>query len=135
MIVSRVLCITDGMQIRKVMVFLQSCTVSLPGLDRLSSETSVTCTDGYDVIRVKREVDSDTDCEGQETAVAISFPKIKSEQEEVSYITACPLLGALCRYTEIFTPIHHLHISVNPFKRSSLVNGNFFLYLDCVRQL
>jgi hypothetical protein len=113
MIVSLVLCITDGTQIRKVVVFLQSCKVSLPVLHRSSGENNITCIDGYDVISVKREPDSDTDCQGEETAVAISFTTIKSEQDEVSYIAVCPLLGALCRYTEIFTPIHHLHISVN----------------------
>ena len=81
---SHVLCVTDGTQIRKVMVFLQSCTVSLPVLQRSSSETSITCIDGYDVISVKREVDSDIDCQEEEIPIAISFPKIKCEQDEVS---------------------------------------------------
>ena len=110
---SHVLCITEGTQIRKVMVFLQSCTVSLPLLQRSSSETSVTCIDGCDVIIVKREVDSDIDCEGEEFPIAISFPKIKCEQDEVSYISVCPSLGVLCQYPEMPASIHHLHISVN----------------------
>jgi len=111
--VSHVLYITEGTQIRKVMVFLQSCTVSLPVLQPSSSETSITCIDGYDVISVKREVDSDIDCQGEEFPIAISFPKIKCEQDEVSYISVCPLLGALCQYPEMLTVLHHLHISVD----------------------
>jgi len=95
------------------MVFLQSCTVSLPVLQSSSSETSVTCIDGYDVISVKREVDSDIDCQGEEIPIAISFPKIKCEQDEVSYISVCPLLGALCQYPEMPAAIHHLHFSVD----------------------
>jgi hypothetical protein len=87
------------------MVFLQSSTVSLPVLQHSSSETSVTCIDGYEVISVKREVDSDIDCEGEEIPIAIPFPKIKCEQDEVSYISVCPLLGALCLYTEMLTAV------------------------------
>jgi hypothetical protein len=93
--VSRVLCITEGMQIRKVMVFLQSCTVSLPVVQRSCSETSVTCIGAYDVISVKREEDSDTDCQGEGNPIAISFPTIKCEQDEVSYISVCPLYSFL----------------------------------------
>ena len=111
--VSHVLCITEGTQIRKVMVFLQSCTVFLPVLQRLCSETTVTCIDACDVISVKREVDSDIDCQEEEIPMAISFPTIKCEQDEVSYISVCPLLGALCHYPEMLTAIHHFHISVN----------------------
>ena len=73
--VSHVLCITEGTQIRKVMVYLQSCTVSLPVLQRSSSETSVTCIDGYDVISVKREVDSDIDCQEEEIPIVYHFLK------------------------------------------------------------
>jgi len=95
------------------MVFLQSFTVSLPVLQRSSSETSVMCIDGYDIISVKREVDSDIDCHGEEISIAISFPKIKCEEDEVSYISVCPLLGALCQYPEMLTTIPHPHVSVN----------------------
>jgi len=57
------------------MVFLQSCTVSLPVLQRSSSETSITCIDGYDVISVKREVDSDIDCQEEEIPIVYHFLK------------------------------------------------------------
>jgi len=94
------------------MVLLQSCTVSLPVLQRSCSESSVTCIDACDVISVKCEEDSDIDCQVEEIPIAISFPKIKCEQDEVSYICVCPLLGALCQYRNAYT-IHHLHISVD----------------------
>jgi len=45
----------------KIMVFLQSCTFSLPVLQRSCIESNVTCIDACDVIRVKREEDSDID--------------------------------------------------------------------------
>jgi hypothetical protein len=106
-------CITEGTQIRKVMVFLQSCTVSLPVLQRSCSEGSLTSIDAYGVIIVKCEEDSDIVCQAEETPIAISFPKIKCEQDEVSYISVCPLLGALCQYPEMLTVFRHLHISVD----------------------
>jgi len=86
------------------MVFLQSCTVSMPLLQCSCSETSATCIDAYDVISVKREedrgIDSDVisvkreedrgiDSDGEEVPLAISFPRIKREQDEVSYISVC----------------------------------------------
>jgi hypothetical protein len=95
------------------MVFLQSCTVLLPVLQRLCSEITVMCIDAYDVISVKREVDSNIDSQGEGIPIAISFPTIKCEPDEVSYISVCPLLGALCQYPEMLTAIHHLHICVN----------------------
>ena len=43
-------------------MFIQSCTVSLPVLQRFCSESSITCIGACDVISVKREEDSDIDC-------------------------------------------------------------------------
>jgi len=60
--VSHVLCITEGSQVREVMLLIQSCTVSLPVLQRLCSESSVTCIGACNVVSVKREEDSDMDC-------------------------------------------------------------------------
>ena len=57
-----VLSITEGSKVREIKVFLQSCTVSLPVLQRLCSESSISCIDACDVISVKREEDSDIDC-------------------------------------------------------------------------
>ena len=57
-----VLSISEGSQVREIMVFLKSCTVSMPVLQRLCSESSITCIDACDVISVKCEEDSDIDC-------------------------------------------------------------------------
>jgi hypothetical protein len=59
---SCVLFITEGTQIKKIMMFLQSCAVSLPVLQHSCSESSITCIDAYDVISFKYEEDRDTDC-------------------------------------------------------------------------
>jgi hypothetical protein len=86
---------------------------------------------------VKHE-DSDIASQGEEIPIAISFPTIKCEQDEVSYNFVCSLLGALCQYPEILTAIRHLHISVDlsvHLMSSTVVNRNFFLYLDCVKHL
>jgi hypothetical protein len=117
MIVSHV-CITEGTQIGKLMVFLQSCTVSLPVVQRSCSESSVTSIGAYGVISVKRE-DSDMDCQEEEMPIAISFPKIKCEQDEVSYISVCPLLGALCQYSEcLLSFVASISLSISPLKVS-----------------
>jgi len=108
----RVLCITEGTQVRKVMLFLQSCTVSLPVLQRSCNESSIPSIEAYGV-SVKREEDSDIDCQEEEIPIAIAFATIKCDQDEVSYISVCPLLGALCQYPEMLTAIHHLHICVH----------------------
>jgi hypothetical protein len=95
------------------MVFFQSCTISMPVVQRSCSESSVTSVDAYGVISVKRKEDGGIDCEVEEIPIAISFPKIKCEQHEVSYISVCPLLGAVCQYPEMLTAIYHLHISAD----------------------
>ena len=94
------------------MVFIQGYTVSLPVLQRFCSESSVTFIDTRDVISMNR-VDSDMDCQGEEIFIAISFPKIKCEKYELSYICVCPLLDTLCQYPEMLIVIHHLHIYAN----------------------
>jgi hypothetical protein len=106
--VSCVLCITDGTQLRKVIVFLQSCTVSMPVPQFSCNETSAMCIDACDVISVKREedrrIDSDVisvkreedryiDSDGDEVPFATLVRTIKCEQDEVSYISVCLLLS------------------------------------------
>jgi len=85
----------------------------MPVVQRACSESSVSSVDAYDVISVKREVDTDIDCQEEEIPIAISFPTLKCEQVEVSYISVCLLLGALCQYPEMLSAIHHFHISVD----------------------
>jgi hypothetical protein len=87
--VSCVLFITEGTQIRKIMMFLQSWAVSLSVLQHSCSESSITCIDAYDVISVKREGDRDIDCQ-EEIPVAISFSTINCEKDKVRYISVCP---------------------------------------------
>ena len=103
------MCITEGTQ---CMVFIQSYTVSLPVLQRFCSESSVTFIDASYVISMNRE-DSDMDCQGEDILIAISFPKIKCEKDEFSFMCVCPLLDALCQYPEMLIAIHHLHIYVD----------------------
>jgi len=97
-----------------LVIFLQSCTVPLSVLQRSFNESSVTCIDAYDVISVKCKVDRDMEYQEEEIPVALSFPTIKCEQDEVSYISVCPLLDALCQYPEMLTAFRHLRISVDP---------------------
>jgi hypothetical protein len=87
------------------------------------------------MLSVKREGDGDIDCQEEENSVTKLFPTIKSEENEVSYITVCPLLDVLCQYPEMLAAFHHLHISVDLSKCSIVVNGNFFLLLECVKHL
>jgi hypothetical protein len=73
-------------------VMLQSCSVAVEVVPGSSSETSITSSDGTQaVIRIKVEGDMDVPIKVEETAEPISFPPIKSEPVEVSYLSACPL--------------------------------------------
>jgi hypothetical protein len=123
---------TESTQIRKITVFLQSCTVSLPALQRSCSESSVTCIDAYDVISIKREEDRDIDCQGEEIPVALSFPTIKCEQDEVSSISLCPLSDTLCQCLLPF--ITSISLSICPLKKFCCGEWNF-LFLACVKHL
>ena len=68
---------------RKGTVILQSCTVSLDVVPCTCSERCITSSDyTHEVIRIKVE----------EMPEPISFPKIKAEPEEVSYLSVCLLL-------------------------------------------
>jgi hypothetical protein len=107
--VSHFLCITEGTQ---CMVFIQSCTISLPVLQCSCSEISVTCIDAYDVLSMNRQ-NCDMDCQGEEIPFAISFTKIECVEDELSYICVCPFLGSLCQYPEILIASLHLHIYVD----------------------
>jgi hypothetical protein len=90
-----------------VMLVLQSCTDSLHILPSSSSETFPTSRDGtYDVGNIKVEEDveviqeiftaineeSDIGVKQEEIPGDITFPDIKSEPDEVSYVFICLLL-------------------------------------------
>jgi hypothetical protein len=75
---------TENALMRKGTVILQSCTVSLEAVPGPSGETGVTSSgDAHEIIRIKVE----------EIPQPISFPTIKVEPEEVSFLPVCQLLG------------------------------------------
>ena len=94
----------------KVMLVLQSCTDSLQFLPGLSSETFPSSSDGtYDVGNVKVEEDKDVieeiftamskeadiGIKQEEIPEDITFPDMKSEPDEVSYVCVCLLSDTL----------------------------------------
>ena len=102
-----------------VVVVLQSCTDSLRVLPTSSSETFPTPSDGtYDVGNMKVEEDVnvigeiftavnkavDTGIKQEEIPEDITFPDIKSEPDEVSYVCVCLLLDTFyhCREMSVF---------------------------------
>jgi hypothetical protein len=99
-----------------VVVVLQSCTDSLRVLPTSSSETFPTPSDGtYDVGNMKVEEDVnvigeiftavnkavDTGIKQEEIPEDITFPDIKSEPDEVSYVCVCLLLDTFFHCTEL----------------------------------
>jgi hypothetical protein len=84
---------TEDELIRKHTLVLQSSTVSLKDLSGLCSETGATSrNDAPAVISIKVEEGTDIHTQPKEIPVPISFPAIKAEQDEVSYMSLCPLL-------------------------------------------
>ena len=106
---------------RKGTVILQSCTVSLEGVTCSCSETSSSSSDAHDIIRINVE----------EIPEPISFPAIKAEPEEVSYLSLCPLLDTL-QYP-FMSCVFQISISTSvQLNNSTMLNGNFSLFLACV---
>jgi hypothetical protein len=126
------LCITEGTQ---CMVFIQSCTVSLPVLQYSCSESSVTCIDAYDVLSMNRE-DCDMHCQGEEIPIAISFPKIECEEDKLSYIcmSIVRCIVSISRNSNCQLSSPYLCRSVH-LKSSTAVNRNFFMYFECLKHL
>ena len=96
-----------------VMLVLQSCTDSLTVLPSLSNETFPTPSDDtYDDgnIEVEKDVDVIEECfiainkeadigiKQEEVPQDITFPDIKSESDEVSYVCMCLLLDTFYQY-------------------------------------
>jgi len=99
-----------------VMLVLQSCTDSLTVLPSLSNETFPTPSDDtYDDgnIEVEKDVDVIEECfiainkeadigiKQEEVPQDITFPDIKSESDEVSYVCMCLLLDAFYQCPEM----------------------------------
>jgi hypothetical protein len=85
---------------RKGTVILQSWAVSPEVVPDWCSGTSITSSDdAHAVISIKVEVDTDVTVEVEEIPEALSFPEIKAEPDEVSYLSVCPLLDKCNEYT------------------------------------
>jgi len=98
------------------MLVLQSCTDSLRVLPGLSSKTFPPSSDGtYDVSNIKVDEDvelveecfiainkkADTGIKQEEIPEDITFPEIKSEPHEVSYVCICLLLDTFHQCSEV----------------------------------
>jgi hypothetical protein len=114
-----------------VMLVLQSCTDPLQVLPGSSSETFPTSSDGtYDISNIKVEEDEDVIEENfiainkeadigikqEEIPEDITFPDIKAEPDEVSYVCICLLLDTFYQcpemslfYVSISGQLKHLH--------------------------
>jgi len=114
-----------------VMLVLQSCTDSLRVLPSSSSEKFPTSSDGtYDVsdIKVEEDVDvieesfiainkeADIGIKQEESPEDITFPDIKAQPDEVSYVCICLLLDTFYQcpemslfYVSISGQLKHLH--------------------------
>jgi hypothetical protein len=98
-----------------VVLVLQSCTDSLQVLPGSSSEMFPTSSDGtcdvsntavqQDVVEEERFMavneKAPTDIKQEEIPEDISFPEIKPEPNEVSYVCLCLLLDTFCHCSEM----------------------------------
>ena len=90
---------TEDALMRKGIVILQSCTVSPEVVPDSCSGTSITSSDdGHTVFNIKVEEDTDVTIKVEEIPEPISFPAIKAEPDEVSYLSVCPLLDKCHQY-------------------------------------
>ena len=93
-------------------VVLQSCTMSLE--DHLAScnETSVMSPNSAHDVSIKVEENIDVDTTEQKIPVPISFPPIKAEQDEVSYMSLRPFLDTTHQYPKMPAVLccHHLPV-------------------------
>jgi hypothetical protein len=72
------------------------------------------CNIEHEVFDLKVEEDTDVTIKVEEMPEAISFPPIKPEQDEVSYMTLCILLHTFHQYPEKPSVLHCLHLFVCP---------------------
>jgi len=73
------------------------------------NETSVTSpTSAHEVIAVKVEDEIDIRIKVEEIPEAITFPPIKAEEDEVSYVSLCVLLDTFHQYPEKPAVLHCL---------------------------
>jgi hypothetical protein len=86
---------TEDALIRQDTAILQSCTV----VPAPCSCTSVTLSgDAHEVVCIKVGVDTGVPTNVQEIPEAMTFPGIKAEKDQVSYLPVCPLLNKCHQY-------------------------------------
>lgn len=86
----------------------------------------VTSSDGpHEVTSIKVELDTDVDIKVEEIPELLSFPAIKSEQVEVSYMSVC------LEYMESLVCFSVLHVYVY-LNSSRVVYGSYCLFLGYV---
>jgi hypothetical protein len=96
--------VNEDAQTRNSTLVLQSCAVSLEALPGSCSEASATsCNNADEVMSIKVEDGTDTHSQPKEIPVGITFPAIKAEQDEVSYMSVCPLLDTFHHYPDKLT--------------------------------
>jgi hypothetical protein len=78
---------------------LQSCTISLEVVPVSSIETGITTSDDSPAgIGIRVEEDANVTIKLEEIPEPISFPSIKAEPVEVSYLSVCLLLDKCHQY-------------------------------------
>jgi hypothetical protein len=111
-------------------VMLQSCTVSLEVVPGSSSETGITSDDSQAVVGIKVEEDAGVTIK-VEIPEPISFPSIKAEPVEVSYLS----VPTVRHVTYIHKcPVSFL-VSISTsaqLNNSTMMSRNFILTLACV---
>jgi hypothetical protein len=132
---------TEDALVRKGTVVLQSCAVSPGVLWGLCSDTSVTSpNDAPEVISVKVEGGTGIDIKEEQFPDPIPSPAIKTEPDEVSHRSVCPLLNTFWHYSEMCPLLLcycHLHFSVCPHEQWQmwicLHIYTWFFFVKCVR--
>jgi hypothetical protein len=86
---------------------------------RSCGETSATCNGIPEVMSIKVEEGTDIHTQPKEIPVCITFPAIKAEQDEVSYMSVCSLLDTFRHYPDKLTVL-----LVSPSVLSAHINND-----------
>jgi hypothetical protein len=117
---------TEDALIRNFPVVLQSCTMSEEVLlDSCEDGSVMSHNSAHEVVSIK--VEEGIDVNTQEMfPVPISFPPIKAEQDEVSYMSLHPFFDAFRQYPEMPAVLCCLQPSICP--KLLVMNENFVLF-------
>jgi len=121
---------------RKGTVILQSCAVSPEVVPDSCSGTSITSSDDtHAVISIKVEVYADVTMKVEEIPEPLSFPAVKAEPDEVSYLSVCPLLDKCHEYPRMHSVFHDLHFYICSVKQLHYVEWEFQSFLGLCESL